>query len=61
MTNAVPFRGVVAASQFGNSVIEWSTLIARIVYLIIAYGLVKIFQLVEPTDPPEVERTVDSQ
>ena len=53
---ALPFRGVVPASTFGNSALEWSTLIAMIVYLIIAYGLVKLFQLVKPTDPIEVER-----
>ena len=53
---ALPFRGVVGASQFGNSVMEWSTLLAMLVYLIIAFGLVKLFQLVKPTDPIEVER-----
>lgn len=56
---ALPFRGVVGASQFGSSVMEWSTIIAMIVYLIIAYGLVKLFQLVKPTDPIEVERGVE--
>lgn len=56
---ALPFRGVIRATQVGNSTIEWSTLIAMIVYLIIAYGLVKLFQLIKPTDPQEVESTVD--
>lgn len=56
---ALPFRGIVGATQFGTSVIEWSTLIAMIVYLVIAYGLVKLFQLVKPTDPVEVQQTVD--
>jgi len=53
---ALPFRGVVGASDLGSSVMEWSTLIAMVVYLIVAYGLVKLFQLVKPTDPIEVER-----
>ncbi len=56
---AVPFRGVVAASNFGTSIMEWSTLIAMLVYLIIAFGLVKLFKLIKPTDPIEVERGVD--
>lgn len=53
---AVPFRGVVRASAMGTSTMEWSTLLAMLVYLIIAFGLVKLFQLVKPTDPIEVER-----
>lgn len=57
---AVPFRGIVGTTSFGNSVMEWSALIAMVVYLIIAYGLVKLFQLVKPTDPIEVEHTVDN-
>lgn len=56
---ALPFRGVVGATQFGNSVMEWSSLIAMLVYLLIAWGLVKLFQLIKPTDPHEVETTVD--
>lgn len=57
---AVPFRGIIRATQFGNSAIEWSTLIAMLVFLVIAYGLVKLFQLVKPTDPIEVQSSVDN-
>jgi hypothetical protein len=56
---ALPFRGIISATDAGGSVMEWSTLIAMIVYLVIAYGLVKLFQLIKPTDPQEVESTVD--
>ena len=56
---ALPFQGVVRPSAFGASVMEWSTVIAMLVYLIIAYGLVKLFKLIKPTDPIEVERGVD--
>lgn len=56
---AVPFRGIIQATQFNGSVIEWSTFIAMIVYLVIAFGAVKLFQLIKPTDPHEVESTVD--
>jgi uncharacterized protein YggT (Ycf19 family) len=58
---AYPFRGIVRATQVDSSVWEWSTLIAMIVFAVIAYGLVKLFQLVKPTDPVEVEQTVDRQ
>ncbi|MBI3250535.1 MAG: YggT family protein [Candidatus Andersenbacteria bacterium] len=56
---ALPFRGIVSATVLGSSVIEWPTIIAMLVYLVIAYGVVKLFQLVKPTDPVEVQRTVD--
>ncbi len=58
---AIPFRGIVSITQLGTSVIEWSTLLAMVVYLVIAYGLVKLFQLMKPTDPVEVERAVDQK
>lgn len=56
---ALPFRGIVSSTQIGSSVIEWSTLIAMLVYLVLAYGLVKLFQIAKPTDPTEVEQTID--
>jgi uncharacterized protein YggT (Ycf19 family) len=56
---ALPFRGVVQSSTVGGGILEWSTLIAMVVYLIIAYGLVKLFQMMKPTDPIEVERGVE--
>jgi uncharacterized protein YggT (Ycf19 family) len=58
---AVPFRGLVSSTVTGQSVFEWSTLIAMVVYLILAYGLVKLFQFVKPTNPVEVETTVNTQ
>ena len=54
-----PFQGIIGTTRFGDNALEWSTLIAMIVYLIVAYGLVKLFQLIKPTDPVEVEQTVD--
>jgi hypothetical protein len=56
---ALPFVGVVSATVAGNSVLEWSTLIAMGVYVVVVVGLVELFQLVKPTNPGEVENTVD--
>jgi uncharacterized protein YggT (Ycf19 family) len=56
---AVPFRGIVPVSQGESAVVEWSTLIAMLVYLVVAWGIVKLFQLVKPVGPEEVESTVD--
>ena len=58
---ALPFAGVVRPSIVGNSVLEWSTLIAMAVYALVAWGIIEFFQLVKPVEPHEVEETVDSQ
>lgn len=58
---ALPFRGIFPTAVAQPSVIEWSTILAGIVYLIVAYGIVQLFQLVKPTNPHEVEEKVDTQ
>lgn len=50
-----PFRGILATSATGNSVIEWSTIIAAIVYLCIAWGVVYLLDLIYPITPNDVE------
>lgn len=58
---ARPFRGIFQTAVVEGSVFEWSTIIAGVVYAIVAYGLVQLFQIVKPTTPQEVEEKVDSQ
>jgi hypothetical protein len=58
---ALPFAGILRTSVSSDSVFEWSTLIAMAVYAVVAYGIVELFQLVKPTNPEEVEQTVDNQ
>lgn len=58
---AVPFQGILNISYVEGSVFEWTTFIAMIVYVVLAYGLVELFQLIKPTTPGEVERVVDNQ
>ncbi len=55
-----PFAGILRTSISQTSVFEWSTVIAAIVYAIIAYGLVHVLQLMKPVSPHEVEREVDN-
>ena len=57
---ANPFLGVIAPSISGTTIMEWSTIIAMVVYLIIAYGVIRLFQFMKPVTPSEVEHTVDS-
>ena len=55
----LPFQGIFGASIQGIYVIEWSTLFAMIVYLLLAFGLVELFQFIKPVTKEEVEQTVD--
>lgn len=57
---ALPFAGILGISVASGMVLEWSTLIAMAVYAIVAYGIVSLLQLIKPTTPKEVERTVDN-
>ncbi len=51
---AGPFSGVLGISASGGSVIEWSTLVAAIVYLCIAWGLIYLLELFFPITPNDV-------
>lgn len=57
---ARPFAGIFGLTISQGSVMEWSTLMAAIVYLIGAYGIVQLIQLIKPTTPEEVELTVNN-
>jgi len=52
---ALPFSGILGISATGNSIIEWSTIIAGIVYLCIAWGLVYLLEIIYPITPKDVE------
>lgn len=52
---AGPFSGILKQSVSGNSMIEWSTLVAGIVYLCVAMGLIYLLDLMYPITPNDVE------
>jgi hypothetical protein len=52
---AIPFSGILGISASGNSIIEWSTIIAGIVYLCIAWGLVYLLEIIYPITPKDIE------
>lgn len=58
---ALPFAGILGTTTSSDVVLEWSTLIAMVVYLVLAYGAIELLQLVKPTSPQEVAQTVDNQ
>ncbi len=57
---ALPFNGVIPSTISGASILEWSTILAAIVYLLIAYGLTHLMQMTKPVTPKEVEQEVDN-
>jgi len=52
---ALPFSGILGISATGNSILEWSTIIAGIVYLCIAWGLVYLLEIIYPITPRDIE------
>ncbi len=49
----LPFQGIFGAPSFDSSVIEWSSLVGIVVYLLLAYGLARLIELIyAPTRPP---------
>lgn len=54
----LPFTGILPASGTVNATFEWSTIIAAVVYLILAFGIMELMQLLKPVTPDEVEHTV---
>jgi hypothetical protein len=58
---ALPFAGILRTTVSSDLVFEWSTLIAMVVYAVVAYGLVALFQMVKPTNPQEVDQSIDNK
>ena len=54
---ALPFAGILGESVSGNSLIEWSTVVAIVVYICIAWGVVYLIDLIYPITPKDVERS----
>lgn len=57
---ALPFQGIFNMTISGGSVFEWTTLVAAVVYALIAYGLVYLMQMMKPVTPNEVSDSVDN-
>ncbi len=55
---AAPFRGVFGVTASAQYVFEWTTIVAMVVYAVVAYGIVKLINIGKPTTPQEVERNV---
>ncbi len=58
---AAPFLNVFRLTQVAGSVFEWTTLLAMLVYWIIAMGVVKLFLMGKTVSTPEAAVKLDNQ
>ena len=52
----LPFRGIFGAPDLGGSVFEWATLVGIVVYSLVAYGIVRVVELIYAPVRPTVTR-----
>jgi len=55
-----PFKGIYPTVNVVGSYFEGITLVAMVIYFLIAWGLIYLFQLVKPVEEAEVEEGVDN-
>jgi hypothetical protein len=56
----LPFSGILPQTIRGSLVIDWSSVIAMVVYALIAFGAAHMFQMIKPVSRTEVEKKVDN-
>lgn len=52
---SLPFKGILQSSTANGSILEWSTIVAGIVYYLLAWGFIYLLDLVYPITPKDVE------
>ncbi len=58
---AAPFLSVFNASKVEGSVFEWTTLLAMLVYWLIAWAIIRLFLMGREVSTPEAAVKLDSQ
>ena len=58
---AGPFLNVFKISRLDRNVFEWTTLLAMLVYLLVAWGIVKIFTMSKTVSTPEAAVKLDQE
>lgn len=56
----LPFNGILPQLAQGSLVIDWGSIIAMVVYALIAYAIVHLAQMLRPVSRTEVEKKVDN-
>jgi len=58
---AAPFLNVFRAVKVEGSIFEWTTLLAMLVYWLIAWGIVKLFFMGKSVSTPEAAAKLDKE
>ena len=58
---AAPFLAVVDQSRIGGSVFEWTTLLAMVVYWLVAKGIVRLLVMGKPVSRTEADYKLDEE
>jgi len=56
-----PFIAVFSRTQVAGSVFEWTTLLAMLVYWLIAFGVLQLLQMSKTVSTPEAAAKLDSE
>lgn len=54
-----PFLTVFQATQFGDSIFEWATLLAMVIYYLIAWGIIRLFFMGRTVSTSEAASELD--
>ena len=57
----VPFNNVFRVTAVENNIFEWTTLLAMLVYWLIALGIIKLFFMSKTVSTPEAAAKLDKQ
>jgi len=58
---AAPFLSVFRVSRVEGSIFEWTTLLAMLVYLLIGWGIIKLFFMSKSVSTPEAAVKLDKE
>lgn len=58
---AAPFLYVVHSTQVSGSIFEWTTLLAMLVYWVVAWGIVRLFVMGKPVSGTEADMKLRQQ
>ncbi len=58
---AAPFLSVFRVSQVSGNIFEWTTLLAMLVYFIVAWGIIKLFLMGKTVSTPEAAVKLENQ
>ncbi|HEV7702456.1 MAG TPA: YggT family protein [Candidatus Paceibacterota bacterium] len=58
---AAPFLNVFQISRVEGSIFEWTTILAMLVYWLVAWGIIKIFLMSKSVSTPEAAVKLENQ